>query len=193
MSRKVVAVSLLGLLLGLGLLAGPTPAPSVQGPRVVFLAAGLADVELTACAAAVAAANPSAVLLADGPEAAEANRAFLAAYKPSAVIPVGPFQSGDGLEKKFGFPTAVPLYWQQGPDDATRQALFPTADSVVLCPADQRRCAAHAACLAGAIKAPLLLTRRRGPRAARVGVEGEDRVRPRRGGRAAPGSTACAW
>src|SRR5438105_13330669 len=45
--------------------------------------------------------------------------------------------------------------WRSGPPEALWKLLFPRAERVVVCPAQPRRLLLHAACLAGAARAPL--------------------------------------
>src|SRR5207253_9002586 len=45
--------------------------------------------------------------------------------------------------------------WKRGPPAALWKTLFPQARRVVVCPAQPRAQFLHAACLAGALKAPL--------------------------------------
>jgi hypothetical protein len=139
-----------------GILHQPA-APAAE--RVVYLARGLPDGELVTLGAAVAARD--GVLLLDSPDTRAATRAFLKAYRPARVVPVGAFADGVGkLEKRLGAPVAAPL---KGGCE-----LFARARSAVVCPAKPYRRLLLAACLAGAEAAPLWVTDGRPGESARL-------------------------
>jgi len=111
-------------------------------------------------AALAASSRPGRVLLLDSPTASKANQAFLAAFKPGEVIPVGSFPEGvTALEKRLGTKTAGVVEWQRGPPAALWKLLFPQAGHVVVCPEAPRRLLLQSACLAGALRAPLFVLR----------------------------------
>jgi hypothetical protein len=140
--------------------AAPDLGPgTAKGEKIVYVAGGLSDEDLIIAGAAVVSADPSAVLLIDTPKAARVNQAFLAAYQPKAVVPVGSFGDGGGLEERLGLKAAPPLAWKRGPPAALWKALFPQAERVVVCPTGNRRLLLHSACLATAVRAPLYLLR----------------------------------
>ena len=131
------------------LLARPTNPDRKAGERVVFLAGNVAGDDLIVLAAAVAAARPQAVLLLDSQRTTENTRTFLAAYQPDRVLPVGAFPQGLAeTERRLGTKLAAPVDWR---------SLFPKAERVVVCPPRPRRLVLQAACLAGVLKAPLVL------------------------------------
>lgn len=160
------------ILLGFGLVNGPIPpldAPAgrawagttrTQTERVVFLGGGLVDENLISFTANVAASGHPGVVLLDTPNSSAHTRAFLERFGPERVIPVGSFPEGiTDLERRLGRSVAPLLAWKRGRPAALWQALFPTADRVVVCPAEPRALLLQAACLAGTVKAPLFVVR----------------------------------
>lgn len=132
----------------------PAPAAAVSD-RAVFLAGELAEEELIALSANLAAAGHPGVLLLDVPRQRDYLQRFLKDFAPSEVLPVGGFAEGrSGLENRLGVKTAAPVavaeLWDR---------LFPRAPSVVICPLQPRRQLLQAAVLAGALKAPLWICR----------------------------------
>jgi hypothetical protein len=152
--------------LTLGLPAGSLPGPrSARGAatappeRVVYLGRDLSDEALIGLGAAVAARGPGGLLLLDSPKLSPYTKAFLAAYKPARVVPVGSFPDGAAeLGGRLGVPVAAPVAWTRGPPLQLWQGLFPRAERVVVCPAEPRGQLLQAACLAGAVRAPLFVT-----------------------------------
>jgi hypothetical protein len=167
MRKTFVAVLLLLPTALLWQQASPRPAqaaPPESGNRIVYFGTGLSDEDALVFTSAVAAADPWAVVLLDGPKAAKAVPQFLAALKPRAVIPVGPGAGAtDELTERLGTKPAAPLEWKGVPASLWK-SLFPQAPTVVVVPAEPRRLLLHAACLAGALRAPLYVLR---------GAEGE--------------------
>jgi len=127
--------------------------------RLVFLAGGLADDEVVQLGSCLAAgAHPGIILLLDAPTLTQPNRAFLEAFQPGAIIPVGTFPRGVAeLQERVGMKTAPLLEWKGGPPLGLWQLLFPHAERVVVCPAKPRPLYLQAACLAGALRAPLVV------------------------------------
>jgi hypothetical protein len=169
MIPRVAAALLLSLLLGLGLgqVENPTRAfpsregkpPQVQAQRQVFLAGRLSDEQLLSFTAAVAASGQPGIVLLDTPKASPAIKQFLEAFRPEQVQPVGSFPEGiPDLERRLGVKTAPALAWERGPPGALWKILFPQAERVVVCPAEPRRLLLQAACLAGVLQAPLVVT-----------------------------------
>jgi hypothetical protein len=153
--------------LAFALLGGPFPAqsdgqtpPAVPPPaKTVYLAGALSHEEALVVTSAVTAADPRAVILFDSPITAPYLKAFLTAYEPDHVVPVGSFRDGvDGLRARIDRPTAEPLAWDGGQPRALWDALFPRVERVVICPAEPRGQLLQAACLAGLLKAPLFTT-----------------------------------
>lgn len=135
--------------------------PEEQPARQVFLGGGLSDEQLLQLTAAVAASSrPGRVVLLDSPTASKANQAFVAAFKPAEIIPVGSFPQGVAdLEKRLGCKPAGVLEWRRGPPTTLWKQLFPQAAQVVVCPPESRRLLLHSACLAGVLRAPLFVLR----------------------------------
>jgi hypothetical protein len=134
-------------LLAVALPAGAAPPPG----RVVYLAGGLTHQEIVTCTSAVAGAGQPGVFLIDSAKAAPYTRAFLKAYQPDRVVPIGSFTQGvpaccDG---------AAPLTCEDGRPTGLWRTLFPRAPRVVVCPAEPRSLFLQSACLAGALRAPL--------------------------------------
>jgi hypothetical protein len=164
LARTLFFGTLAGLSLGLpgGSLPGPRCANGAGTPptqRVVYLGRDLSDEAMIAFAAAVAARGPEGLILYDSPDLSPYTKAFLAAYKPARVVPVGAFPGGAAeLEERLGARTATPVAWTQGPPLQLWHDLFPRAERVVVCPAEPRGQLLQAACLAGTVRAPLFVT-----------------------------------
>jgi hypothetical protein len=174
-TTKLARLLSLGVLLGLGLVlagvAGPVPGPSVsrlwsspktpEPARTVYVAGSLNDEELVTCTAALAAGNCPDVLLLDSPPCTPQNKTFLTAYRPDRVVPIGSFPDGVAdLEHRLGVTSAAPLSLQHGRPTGLWKAFFPRAERVVVCPSQPRSELLQAACLAGALRAPLFVLRR---------------------------------
>jgi hypothetical protein len=126
--------------------------------RTVYLGHGLSDVALIQVGAAVAAAEPSAVLLLDSECLAPYSTAFLTAYRPERVVPVGSFPDGvDELEERLGIKLDSPVALSGDRPTALWRRLFSAASAVVVCPAEPRGQLLQAACLAGTLRAPLFV------------------------------------
>src|SRR5579871_4340826 len=162
MTRKASALALV-LLAAVGLWpkapAGPS-AEVAEAGRTVYLGTGLNDEDTLVLSSAVAAADPRALVLLDGPKVAKPAARFLSALRPKAVIPVGN-TGGDAeeLAAKFDAKLAPVLAWKNGVSEAMWASLFPQAPRVVVVPAESRRLLLHATCLAGALRAPLFVLR----------------------------------
>jgi hypothetical protein len=169
-ARTLFVLLLLGL--GIGLIGSPLPgslspvsnwlwaSPSQPGAeRVVFLADGLGDEDVILLTANVAASRHPGLILLYTPQTKANQKHFLQAYQPSEVVPVGTFADGlTDLERNLGRRVGPVMPWANGPSAALWETLFPQADQVVICPAQPRRLLLQAACLAGALRAPLLVT-----------------------------------
>jgi hypothetical protein len=168
LARTLFFGTLAALSLGLpaGSLPGPRSATGAGTPpaeRVVYLGRDLSDEAMIVFAAAVAAQGPDALILYDSPKLSPYTKAFLSAYKPARVVPVGAFPGGAAeLGERLGVRTAAPVAWTQGQPLQLWQGLFARAERVVVCPAEPRGQLLQAACLAGAARAPLFVTH--GPR-----------------------------
>jgi hypothetical protein len=132
------------------------PAPE----RVVYLVGDLPDADLLTLTSAVATADPPPVVLLDTPGSHPYLKGFLTAYHPGRVVPVGKFDdSAEERERLLGVKFAAALTWKDGPPAPLYDAFFPQAERVVVCPAKPRAQLLQAACLAGAIRAPLFVLR----------------------------------
>jgi hypothetical protein len=127
--------------------------------RDVFLVGGLADEDLLTFTAAVAASGQPGVVLLDSAKSTPYTGAFLKAFEPRRVIPVGSFARGlADLEHRAPQRFCPARPWQRGPPVGLLKELFPRAKTVVVCPAEPRRLLLQAACLAGAAGAHLVVT-----------------------------------
>jgi len=137
--------------------AAPVPAPAA--PRTIFLLGDLSEESQVAFLANLAASSHPGVPLYDTPEFSRYLSAFLEAYEPDNVVPVGSFAGGiAGLQLRLGMGTEPPLECKGGMSPALWKMLFPKAERAVVCPAESRRLLLQAACLAGVLRAPLLVT-----------------------------------
>jgi hypothetical protein len=124
--------------------------------RTVFLGGDLTDLDLLVFTANFAASGHPGVVLVDGPKSTNANRAFLQTFQPDEVIPVGSFATGiAGIRQRLGVQAAPPLAWKHGLPPDLRKTWFARAEQVVVCAREPRPLLLQAACLAGALGAPL--------------------------------------
>ncbi len=138
-----------------GALSRPESPPA---GRAVYVARGLSDEAMLVLTSAVAAEGRQGVVLMDSDKTSPYTKAFLAAYKPDRVVPVGSFPDGKpDLDDRLGVVTAPVVPWTRGPSDDFLRTLFPRIHTVVVCPAAPRRQLLQAACLAGAAGAPLVV------------------------------------
>ncbi len=140
----------------------PEGAQSRQAPapadRAVYLARGLSDEDMLVLTSAVAAEGRQGVVLIDSDKTSPYTKAFLAAYRPGQVVPVGVFPDGvPDLDARLGVSTAPVVSWTRGPPDPLLQTLLPRIKTVVVCPAEPRRQLLQAAFLAGTAAAPLVV------------------------------------
>jgi len=141
-------------------LAVASPPLPTRPDRAVFLAGGLTEKDLITLTANHAASGHPGLVLIDAPRCQLGLRQFLAAYRPEQIIPVGSFPDGlDGLEQRLGQALAVPADWERGPGPELWRTWFPHADQVVVTAAEPRCLLLQAACLAGALRAPLWVLR----------------------------------
>jgi len=131
-------------------------AAPLAAERTVYLARDLPDENLIVLGATLAAWREESVLLLDSSKVSPYVKLFLAAYKPSQVVPVGADAASVGeLERRLDMKATTPVTWTHGPPLALWRSLFRRADDVVVCPAHPRGTLLQAACLAGALRAPL--------------------------------------
>lgn len=159
------------------LLAAP---PVDRGERIVFLGSDLSLEQQLVFTSAFAAAEHPGVLLFDSSKHDKHVKAFLDAFQPEQVIPVGAFTDGVAdLQGRLGTRTGSALLWRRGPPIALWKQLLPRAETVVICPAEPRERLLQAACLAGVLRAPLLVLHDQ-PRDAEEMREVLDTCRPMR-------------
>jgi len=132
------------------------------GSRHVILTQNLPEASLVQLTSLVAASEVPALVLLDSPQLSTYTRSFLQAHQPGQVIPVGSFaESRFDLERRLAVRTSPILPWQEKPNETLLEALFPKAETVVLCPipsrTQERGQLLQAACLAGVLRAPLYL------------------------------------
>jgi hypothetical protein len=126
--------------------------------RAVYVAGELSDEELIVVVGALARSDRPATLLLDTPAAAPHLKAFLAAYKPDAVVPVGRFPKGIAdLERRLDVHAEAAVASQDGPPLDLWRSLSPRPPVVVVCPPAPRGRLLQAACLAGVTQAPLFV------------------------------------
>ncbi len=144
--------------LAFGLLGHRAAVVDRAGSRDVYLAGGLSDTALVTLGAAVSSARSPALLLIDSPGATPYNRAFLSAYEPGRVFPVGRFDGGRAeLERRLDVCVESPVSCDGELPPAVLQRLYPGAVQAVVCPAAPRGQLLQAACLAGTLAAPLFV------------------------------------
>ncbi|MCS6850687.1 MAG: C25 family cysteine peptidase [Gemmataceae bacterium] len=142
-----------------GLLAQPGRSVPAAAPeeRSVFLAHDLSEEQLIVLSALAFAADPTAVLLLDRPAVAEANRAFLTAFQPRRLVRVSRCSAPDPrLAQRLGVAPTQSIAWETATSQALARTLLRQADHVVVSPVTPSRLLLQAACLAGALRAPLL-------------------------------------
>jgi hypothetical protein len=140
----------------------PRPLAAADAARVVYLVGRVPDQDLVAVTSAMAVGDLPPVVLLDTPGIAPYLKGFLAAFRPDRIVPVGSFaDSVEERERRLGVTLAPALEWKDGPPAALWDALFPQAETVVVCPDRPRGLLLHAACLAGAARAPLFVLRGR--------------------------------
>jgi hypothetical protein len=123
----------------------------------VYLAGALPDEALVLLSAAAAAREPAAVLLIDSPGATSNTRAFLAAYGPGHVLPVGRFAEGwTALERRLDVRMMAPAPWD-GEVYREVHRLHPPRKQAVVCRTQPRDQFLQAACLAGTLRARLIV------------------------------------
>jgi hypothetical protein len=149
--------------------AAAAPVDPAGSERIVYLARDLADEQLIVLSATLAAWRPESVLLLDSSKASPYLKSFLATYKPVQIIPVGTdADSVADLEGRLDIKATAPLAWSHGHPLALWRSLFNRAQEVVVCPVHPRGALLQAACLAGALRAPLFVLHGRDSETARL-------------------------
>ena len=161
MKRRLVCLSVLLVCAVLCPALAPRAADTAKAiaapaPRPVFLACNLTPDHLVELTANVAASGERGVVLVDDRSTRPYLKAFLTAYRPSSVIPVGSISDGvAALESALNTRLSEGVAWKSENPQALWNLLFPRAENVVVCPVRPRCLLLHAACLAGAAHAPL--------------------------------------
>jgi len=127
--------------------------------RVVFLGGEMSAEALIQFSSAVAARDDNNVLLFDIPGSQVYTKAFLKAYHPDRIIPVGVFPQGvNDLERRLELRTEPAVSCASDPPLDMWHRVLGKSDSLVFCPNQPRSLVLHAAVLAAELKAPLYLT-----------------------------------
>jgi hypothetical protein len=166
-ARMLMGSTLIALALTL-VVSSAQPEPA-RNERIVYLARDLTDEQLIVLGSALAAWRPDSVLLLDSSKASPYLKAFLAAYKPAQVIPIG----GDAddladMERRLDIKASAPLTWTRGQPLALWRSLFRRAEDVVVCPVHSRAALLQSACLAAVLHAPLYVLHGRDSETARL-------------------------
>lgn len=160
---RTLLLSLLAAL-AFALLAQPfsetrgTTSPTLPPERVVYLAGELSPEKFLALTATLEASPQSGTLLLYSPRTVPILRTYLQEQRVERVVPIGDFPEGVvELERKLAVAFAPPISWLNDRPNQLWDRLIPTAECVVVCPAEPRSQLLHAACLAGASRAPLFV------------------------------------
>ena len=114
--------------------------------------------ELTGFTTTLEAGGAQGPVLLDSLRQSMYHRAFLNAYRPSRVVPVGSFAQGvPDLDRRLDLQTAKALDEQGGRPVELWKALFPRAEQVVVSPTQPRPLFLQASCLAASLHAPLFV------------------------------------
>jgi hypothetical protein len=123
-----------------------------------FLGGNLSDEQVITFTATLAAARHPGIVLLDSAKSSTPAKNFLATFQPAQVIPVGSFPDGiTDLERRLNVSAAPAVPWARGPPVGLWKTLFPRARRVVVCPAAPRPLLLQSACLAGVLRAPLVV------------------------------------
>jgi hypothetical protein len=153
LASRLVLIALV-LVIGRPVVAQDTPRRS----GTVVIAGTMPDPELVALSVMVAAANPDVDFLLDTPRTETTVRQFLDRALPAHVTPVGAFPADHDAAKRWGVPPDVAQPVQSEPI-AYGWSLFAKAERAIVAPRSPPSLLLHAACLAGAAKAPLFVLR----------------------------------
>lgn len=152
---RMLICSIVVVLMPNAVVAGAQPPP--QDERIVYLARDLPDEQLVVLGASLAAWRPNSILLLDSTKAAPYLKAFLTAYNPAKIIPVGHTDDLADLDRRLDIKASAPLAWTRGQPIELWRTLFDRAEDVVVCPVRPRGALLQAACLAAALHAPLFV------------------------------------
>ena len=137
------------------------PAPETFTPArrpQIFLAGKLGEEERLTLSIASLAANDGDFLLFDSTEAAPYVKAFLQDAHAAKIRPIGGFPQGiKELAGRLGMEVETPRSWGRVDKADMWHEFFQRPGKVVLCPPTPRGQLLQAACLAGQMKAPLVV------------------------------------
>ncbi len=152
-ARALLFAVMAALAFGLiGDFRSPARAPTYD----IFLAGRLSDEALLTLSAAVSSRQPPALLLIDSPDATPYTRAFLTAYGPGRICPVGSFGEGrTAVERRLDIRLPPAVSWADCIPTAVLP-LYQATDRAIACPPEPRGRLLQAACLAGTLRVPLL-------------------------------------
>jgi hypothetical protein len=137
--------------------------------QCVFFGGHLSDEQVITFTATLAAARHPGVVLLDSAKFSTPLKNFLAAFQPAQMVPVGSFPGGiTDLERRLNVTAAPAIPWARGPPVGLWKSLFPRARRVVVCPAGPRPLLLQSACLAGILRAPLVILNGRAREAAQL-------------------------
>jgi hypothetical protein len=131
--------------------------PRAQAEGTVLLLPDPPEQLLTIAVALHASGHPGVLLVASRDEPRYV-RDYLQRFRPSRIVPLG-FTSAEqqDLETNLQSPVEAPVSWDEQGRGPAWDALLATAESVVFCPPEPPGQLLQAACLAGTLRAPLLI------------------------------------
>ncbi len=145
--------------------AGGRGTPGWLGKKtdpVVFLGGNLSQESMITFTTALAASGRRGVFLIDSPRSRQYTQPFIREYRPRHIVPVGEFtETRSELERRQQAEMTEIQSWPANPPAGLWKDLFPRADKLVIAPSEPRRLLLQAACLAGTLRAPLLVARHR--------------------------------
>src|SRR5262249_50904116 len=107
--------------------------------RTVFLVGDLSDESKIVVTSAVAACEHPGVVLFENPKHTAYVKAFLEAFRPERVIPLGAFAEGvTGVEQRLDVTAGPALATRHGRPLQLWKTLFARPEQVVVCPAEPR-------------------------------------------------------
>ncbi|MFL5243372.1 MAG: C25 family cysteine peptidase [Gemmataceae bacterium] len=148
-------------LVSLGLLGSPPlgDVSPILPRRVVFLGGEMSAEALIQFTSAAAARDDNSVLLFDIPDSQVYTKAFLKAYHPDRVVPVGIFPQGiNDLERRLELRTESAVSCAGDPPLDMWKRVLGKSESLVICPDQPRSLVLQTAALAAQMKAPLYLS-----------------------------------
>jgi hypothetical protein len=159
-TRTLARALTLLLFVRFGLAVPPTSrAADPDAEQTVFLAGKLRPEQLVGLSANLAASRHPGVLLLDSTNSSPYHQRYLNRLGPARIVPVGAFDEVVvEIEQRLEKPIAPFVAWKSGTPREFLRELFSQAETVVVCPPAPYRLLLHAACLAGALRAPLYIS-----------------------------------